>query len=75
MVVLWGVWPLGKWREILGYISDGEEGVSFKRSVFPLHFELRVAGVPPGVKCLLVRMLRQYPLEELMEVQAVMQIS
>lgn len=30
VAVLWGVWPLGKWREILGYIGDGEEGVSLK---------------------------------------------
>lgn len=55
MIVLCGVWPLGKWREILGCTGDGEEGVSFRRSVFPLSFELQVAGLPPGVKCLLVR--------------------
>lgn len=74
MVVLWGVWPLGKWREILGYIGNGEESISFRKSVFPLCFKL-VAGVPPGVTCFLVSMSRQCPLEELMEVQMVMQIS
>jgi len=60
---------------MLGYASDRGKSVSFKRSVFCLRFKLGVAGVPPGVTFLLVRMLRQYPLEELMEVQTVMQIS
>lgn len=49
--------------------------MGFGRSVFPLCFNLQMAGVPPGVMCMLVRMLHQCPLEELIKVQTVMQIS
>lgn len=56
------------------YIGNGEEGVRF-RSVFALCFELWVAGVPPGEMWSLVRVLPQCPLEELVQGQAVMQIS